>query len=540
MNIALFIDGTWNKPAVFNAAQNTNVFKLYKSCCPKTQYQNAHYLRGVGSDLTHKLTGGLFGRGMKDLIKQAYAFLSGNYNRGDHLFLFGFSRGAFAVRSLAGFIDKVGLLLQDKPEYLPKAYALYEHRPQHGQLHLRSFLRRVVGAPTPTPEVSDLPIYFIGVWDAVAALGLPGRGSKFSAPFTEYHQTELPSNVTHARHALGLHELRQPFEPLLWMGPSKSGQTLEQVWFPGAHADVGGGYRETQWSNGTLRWMASEAESKGLQVNNQVLPNSIASDGVDIHHAIRRWFVGLEPTVRTVLAERTDLAPAAVNTFSIHPSACRRLLNPGARQYTFWRPGVNEKLQEIDEMSLQLFLEIKFKYTSSSPPSSTKACQAARWWTRARVSDAERANEIVERFIKGAGAPGKKEFDVFVRSLCLKLLCDDKASLNSLLKQIKEIIDTNLEAIRGLIKTHPVFQTQLDTLWSWLGARFAAIIEAVALSASLLPPQWQREADEVCKTMQTERKTLRSALIDLDIQAGIRNDIKCKTLKLRKLSDDRR
>jgi hypothetical protein len=286
--------------------------------------------------------------------------------------------------------------------------------------------------------------------------------------------------------------------------------------------------------------MASEAESKGLQVNNQVLPNSIASDGVDIHHAIRRWFVGLEPTVRTVLAERTDLAPAAVNTFSIHPSTCRRLLNPGARQYTFWRPGVNEKLQEIDEMSLQLFLEIKFKYTSSSPPSSTKACQAARWWTRARVSDAERANEIVERFIKGAGAPGKKEFDVFVRSLCLKLLCDDKASLNSLLKQIKEIIDTNLEAIRGLIKTHPVFQTQLDTLWSWLGARFAAIIEAVALSASLLPPQWQREADEVCKTMQTERKTLRSALIDLDIQAGIRNDIKCKTLKLRKLSDDRR
>src|SRR5215467_8872758 len=478
MNIALFIDGTWNKPAVFNAAQNTNVFKLYKSCLPKTQYQNAHYLRGVGTDLTHKLTGGLFGRGMKDLIKEAYAFLSGNYNRGDHLFLFGFSRGAFAVRSLAGFIDKVGLLLQDKPEYLPKAYALYEHRPQHGQLQLRSFLRRVVGAPTPTPEVSDLPIYFIGVWDTVAALGLPGRSSKFSAPFTEYHQTELPSNVTHARHALGLHELRRPFETLLWMGPSKSGQTLEQV-----------------------------------------------------------WFVGLKPAARTVLAERTDLAPAAVNTFSIHPSACRRLLNPGARQYTFWRPGVNEKLQEIDEMSLQLFLEIKFRYTSFSPPSNINACQAARWWTRARVSNAAQANEIVERFIKGAGAVSKKESDVFVRSLCLQLLCDDKASLNSLLKQIKETIDTNLEAIRGLIKTHQqVFQTQLDAFCSWLDGRFAAIIEAVALSASLLPLQWKQEAGKVCETMQAERKTLRSALIDLVIQAGIRNDIKCKTLRLRKFS----
>ncbi len=115
-----------------------------------------------------------------------------------------------------------------------------------------------------------MPIHFIGVWDTVAAQGFPSRAKIFSAAFTEYHQTELPTNITHARHALALHELRREFEPLLWTIRSHEGQSLVQKWFAGAHSDVGGSYEQTNWSDVALGWVANEAGINGLQLKHSL------------------------------------------------------------------------------------------------------------------------------------------------------------------------------------------------------------------------------------------------------------------------------
>src|SRR5439155_16724870 len=134
---------------------------------------------------------------------------------------------------------------------------------------LRRFLHDITGRDGPRGE-EILPIYFIGVWDTVGALGLSGLLKGFTAPFTQFHQTELPANVTHARHALALHENRKLFPPLLWKrrSPKNPQQTLEQRWFNGAHSDVGGGYPEHEWSDIALNWMAKEASDLDLELKN--------------------------------------------------------------------------------------------------------------------------------------------------------------------------------------------------------------------------------------------------------------------------------
>lgn len=407
-NIALFIDGTWNRPLATGHAKNTNVRKLFEAAV-ESQFQTRLYLAGVGTERAfwRKAAGGVSGWGTKNRIERAYQFLSGNYDEGDFVYLFGFSRGAFAARSLAGFVDAVGLLLKNKLKFVEQAYAPYEQRPQYSQLELRSLLRRMTGAEGPNRENGmELPIYFIGVWDTVGALGLPGRIQKFSAPFTEYHQTDLPSNVTHARHALALHELRQLFDPLLWKSTSAPNQTLEQVWFAGSHADVGGGYKakETTWSDEALHWMASEAAGKGLQVNENLLPQP-GSDA-NIHHQIRGLFIWSEPSARTVLVERSGLEPVTAKTFGVHPSVHRRLLQPGARRYAFLRPSVNKQLNEIDRISLQLIRELQFRHPV-----------------------AIRARDIVDTFITGSGAPPEGQCESFTRSFCLHVLCNQTESL---------------------------------------------------------------------------------------------------------------
>jgi len=178
-------------------------------------------------------------------IKEAYGFLSAEYDRGrgDKVFIFGFSRGAFAARSLAGFVSRVGTLLRDKLDLVEAAYRIYEEGADPEDTPLREFLLEFAGQAMirSIEDQGAMLIHLVGVWDTVGALGLPGRLRRFTARHTEYHQTEVPPTVLAARHALALHELRKPFEPLLWSNRNHHPGLL-QVWFPGAHQDVGGGY----------------------------------------------------------------------------------------------------------------------------------------------------------------------------------------------------------------------------------------------------------------------------------------------------------
>jgi uncharacterized protein (DUF2235 family) len=251
-NIALFIDGTWDKPS---RTKPTNVYKLFLASQGQAvgvAPQLTYYLPGVGHDIRqHRIgsaigwygsewsgpvepevplwsrnrvgrhaVGGLFGAGTAARIKEAYAFLCEHFNRDrrDRIFVFGFSRGAMAARSLAGFVFRVGTLLQHRPELVEAAYAVYESGADPNDTLLASFLQSA--ADIRMLQVGDgpatLPLHFVGLWDTVSGMNLPWQEGIFKAERTVHHQLTPPLNVLAARHALAMHELRADFQPEVW------------------------------------------------------------------------------------------------------------------------------------------------------------------------------------------------------------------------------------------------------------------------------------------------------------------------------------
>ena len=267
-------DGTWNDED--GTGGPTNVAKLHhalKSTFVEGAPQIICYVTGVGTRFRERLRGGAFGYGLSKNIKEAYRFLVEHYNENDELFFFGFSRGAYTVRSLAGFIRNSGLLKKQNIDRLDAAFELYRNR--SNETHPNSD-----AATTFRQKYSYKPqIKFIGVWDTVGSLGVPllrlrilGALNRLSSKDWQFHDTKLSSIVENAYHALAIHERRGTFVPTLWEQQAHSvGQILEQVWFPGVHCDVGGGYRSTDLSDASLLWMVDKAEKCGLEVRHDAL-----------------------------------------------------------------------------------------------------------------------------------------------------------------------------------------------------------------------------------------------------------------------------
>jgi hypothetical protein len=200
------------------------------------------YERGVGTGaFLDSFFGGAMGKGLSRNIRRAYKFLSFHYQPGDQVFIFGFSRGAFTARSLVGYIHAAGLLKRDDctPELEQKAWEFYRCSPNDRLPGIWSSL---------TPYVHDrgkLRIACLGVFDTVGSLGIPFRQFQVLNRDTyEFHDVELCAIADVNLHAIAIDEQRQPFEPSLWRRSKfkKFKTAVEQVWFPGAHADVGGGY----------------------------------------------------------------------------------------------------------------------------------------------------------------------------------------------------------------------------------------------------------------------------------------------------------
>jgi uncharacterized protein (DUF2235 family) len=261
-------DGTWNSADQQRegVACPTNVvrlaYRVAKRAGPVAQI--LYYDQGVGTgNAIDRLSGGALGRGLEDNIHDAYRFLVGNYEAGDELFVFGFSRGAFTARSLVGMIRKCGILTRGAVHHYHEALALYrgETRPDDGAATAFRAAHSVTGT-------DPIPVRFIGVWDTVGALGIPLRGLRgLTRGKYQFHDTELSAIVAHACHALAIDEHRAPFEPTLWSYVPKPGQTVEQVWFCGAHSDVGGGYAPPCASDIPLAWMLDRARAAGLELD---------------------------------------------------------------------------------------------------------------------------------------------------------------------------------------------------------------------------------------------------------------------------------
>ncbi len=286
--IIICCDGTWNTPDKNKdgVPLKTNVVKVAEAIKPVSEFgvqQLTYYNSGIGTTGTifRKWFDGATGSGISDNILDAYKYLILNFELNDEIFLFGFSRGAFTVRSLAGLIRNSGILRRDCIDMMRKAYILYKSRSKssHPKQKEATLFRK-------TYAVSDkVPIKFIGVWDTVGSLGNPlvinSILSKFS-PVTlsnSFHDTELSSIVENAFHALAIDEKRRNFKPAIWTKQTNSeNQHVEQKWFIGAHSNIGGGYPSTKLSDISLEWILEKAKDCKLNLEKiEVNPNFLAS-----------------------------------------------------------------------------------------------------------------------------------------------------------------------------------------------------------------------------------------------------------------------
>ncbi len=262
--IVICSDGTWNRP---DSKHVTNVVKIARALKARDTAgteQVVFYDWGVGTgELGDKVKGGAFGKGLDKNIQDAYRFLVHNHAPGDEIFLFGFSRGAYTVRSLAGSINNCSLLKREHADKSPEAYKMYRSENPPNVPEAKSFRKR---------HSKEVAIKFLGVWDTVGALGIPiGLFKGFNEKKYSFHDTTLSrSLIQNASHALAIDEKRKPFKPTIWK-TQKNRENTEQAWFAGVHSDVGGGYLETGLSDIALDWMLQKARGCGLAFNNTYL-----------------------------------------------------------------------------------------------------------------------------------------------------------------------------------------------------------------------------------------------------------------------------
>ena len=258
--IVLCTDGTWD-----NTANDTNVYKVSNSVL-NTADQVAFYEDGVGANGTviEKLAGGALGAGLFQKIKDGYTQVAHVYEPDDPIFLFGFSRGAYTARSIAGMIAICGLPTKNFDDTMVQtAFQAYRNPDQRDAL---------LAQLNQNYAMYNAKITMLGVWDTVGSLGIPAIFGGVDSVIYGFLDTSLHPDVLHAYQALAIDERRVEFPPTLWTSQPAPGQTLEQIWFAGVHCDVGGGYAddpstETALSDITLGWMMSKAWALGLETD---------------------------------------------------------------------------------------------------------------------------------------------------------------------------------------------------------------------------------------------------------------------------------
>ena len=329
-------DGTWNTPDQVERGlpAPTNVVRLYNVVADthtNGQSQHKYYHPGVGTDGAwwDRLLGGAIGKGLDQNIQSAYRELCQHYQQGDQIYLFGFSRGAYTVRSLAGLIACCGLLdlrdLSDDETWRRIGIAYrdcYRRKPRgcHGLHGNHPNWQFVAG--------HKVPIRFIGVWDTVGALGIPDDMALLNlidlwSDYT-FHNTGLSSTVVTARHAVALDEMRASFQPTLWTNIPQQAD-VKQVWFPGNHSDVGGGYRECGLSDGALMWMINEAAANGLAFDAGMVAQ-IHPNHQDVLHDSCNGSFSLLPT------QPRGTPSIGTGIVAVHPSAIDRQTAPPITQ----------------------------------------------------------------------------------------------------------------------------------------------------------------------------------------------------------------
>ena len=320
-------DGTWKSRD--DSSDATNVEKLHDAVSPVAAdgtRQVARYFPGVGTSRSERLLGGAFGVGLSRNVQECYRWLAREWQPGDELHLFGFSRGAFTVRSLAGMIRNVGLLPADGLARVQEAYGHYRDKDVAWR---PDGAKAVAWRGQHSREVER--IRCVGVWDTVGALGVPTSGPLgwWTRRRWGFHDVQLSGRVEHGYHALAVDERRRAFAPALWQADDAHDgqQHVEQVWFAGAHSDVGGGRPSCGLSDTTLWWMAGRARTAGLELAQHSLREVTDDDACDsdLTDSYRRIYRLQAPLVREIGAPPVTVAGTTLRTHeTVHPSTVER------------------------------------------------------------------------------------------------------------------------------------------------------------------------------------------------------------------------
>jgi len=386
-NIVILSDGTGQEGG---RGRDTNVYKLFRMLEDRTEHQIVFYDQGIGTE-SRKILGSIAGAGFSENLLQCYQFIYDNYNAGDKIFLFGFSRGAATVRSLANFIHYFGVLPKSRPKLVKLAYKIYkagieeretstvehenkvpeESAPQEltdrGMQSLTELQDAVIRG-TPLNKMAEQFVHahpnqwaaidFLGVWDTVPALGFPGAVIDTFVNYVpgwkhRYHDFRLHPSVKNAYHALSIDDDRKWFHPTIWDAYNKDYQKVEQVWFSGSHTDVGGGFREPGLSDISLEWMVQKAVAHGLKLHLRAAKYwnfCIAPDPTDVFHPPRLGAGRVYPAKQRFWPE-TALKTLGVP--KIHASVIER-----AKQVEGYVPWI---LKEFPEYEIEPWVE-NFEY----------------------------------------------------------------------------------------------------------------------------------------------------------------------------------
>ncbi|MET7754684.1 DUF2235 domain-containing protein [Streptomyces sp. NPDC005389] len=322
-NIVVCLDGTGNQ---LKARGNTNVVNLYEMLdLGDPAAQIAYYDPGVGTFSAagawtvparklSRLLGLAFGAGLKENLAEAYTYLMHHYEPGDRIYLFGFSRGAYTARALAGLLKAVGLLRPGSENLVPYAISVYAKNRTWTDDDWRQLHRFAGGFSRKVDDRTGIPVHFMGIWDSVKAAGLLRWNLRWL--FTR----RIP-NVGRVRHAVSIDEKRRPYEEYLVLPPEEPGAPgplVEEAWFAGVHSDVGGTFDDDpRLPAVALKWIVDGALDAGLLLQKKAYGKHLTLDAGHalgtVHHMGAVW---------ALLTYRPRRVPSGAH---VHESVRRRI-----------------------------------------------------------------------------------------------------------------------------------------------------------------------------------------------------------------------
>lgn len=352
-NLVVCCDGTGNQPG---ARKDTNVVRLVDMLA-KDDGQIVYYDGGVGTlgaqgawtragQLFTKGLGLAFGYGLRQNIAEAYQFLMSTYRPGDRIFLFGFSRGAYTVRALAGLLWMCGLPMAGNGPLTPYSIRLYTTDKELKSLdwETRDLFRETFSRPEfpPHGSESEVPphVHFMGIWDTVKFVGwfnIRGRFKESRWPYTRNLR-----GVGHIRHAVSIDERRRFYRAYLISEDQRTrfGRDIEEVWFAGVHSDVGGGFEEHQLADLSLKWITDEAMKQQLRVV-QDRYDAHCNTGTDdylgpLHRMPRIW--GILGYRNRVIRDGERFPPSTPQSAHVHRSVKQRMEASSVAEHPYVPP----------------------------------------------------------------------------------------------------------------------------------------------------------------------------------------------------------